>query len=742
MIFTRRSIKRGAALLLSVLFMAFSMSSALSVNESSPTPLREEGGSAPYELSPRASDGVIITECEEGSMTVLAHEEGDLLVFDETKEICFFAEYAEGWASCETYSVFFNGDSRRSVEALPNGICRYGFSCAEGEGVELSAWNSAAINASCERLPKLCIDASVPFGEIDKETWVDASFTLNIGSKQFSSGDYEGVGKVKGRGNSSWLDPKKGYSIKLDKKASLLDIPKTKKYAIIPSYWDYSMMRNYITYKAYQQLTGIGYVPKCEFVDVYFNGEYNGIYLLAERVDIESSKVDIAEADAENMSGGYLIEKDVDGKVNFDSDLWFPCPYWANVARDYFVLKTPEPDDPELTAQMLAYLEDYVNRIHDSIINGVGEPYGHYVDTDSWADFIIVQEVAKNIDGPMKTSCYMYKDRDDDHLYMTAPWDFDLAYGRVNWTNAGGHNDYVDCPPANTADGFMIVNSSNPWMDKLYDTEPAFRRTIMERYTEYRHTIIDELFDLINEQAAYLTIVKDAECEIWPKNFSNGVNILRKWLASRVSWLDSQWLIEDDPASDIDLDEALNIENGDLHFDVSGESSPFTGVLLDEVKLGMASGAGEHGFSMTREFSAADFVAFDLRFEGDGAEIKVFIDGEEADILGAPENGGSGEMHTLRVIITQPGEHTIRWAFTCGADGVAYIDNVSVNFGLMMGDADMNGIVDSSDALYTLRFALSIESALPCAPLADVNGDGTVTTQDALMILRLALGIN
>lgn len=52
--------------------------------------------------------------------------------------------------------------------------------------------------------------------------------SLQLGTKVFASGNYNGSGKVKGRGNSSWGYDKKPYSIKLDEKASLLDIPKTK----------------------------------------------------------------------------------------------------------------------------------------------------------------------------------------------------------------------------------------------------------------------------------------------------------------------------------------------------------------------------------------------------------------------------------------------------------------------------------------------------------------------------------
>lgn len=368
------------------------------------------------------------------------------------------------------------------------------------------------------------------------------------------------------------------------------------------------MIRNFITYKVFQGLEGIGYVPKCELVDVYLNGEYNGIYILVERIAIEKSKIDIDEADADNLTGGYLIEKDITGKVNFNSDLWFDCPYRANQTQDYFVMKDPEPNDPQLVNAMLDYLTGFMQNVHDCIIGENGEDYTRYVDVSSWVDFIIVQEISKNIDGNFKTSCYMYKEKDDDHLYMTAPWDFDFAYGRVSWNNQSAeHNDVDDCPDANTPEGFMCVNSSNPWMDKLYDTKPEFRRALMERYTQYRHTLIDELFVMIEEQAAYLSIVQEPNYQLWNKPFNVAVTNLKNWLTNRIAWLDEQWLIEE-PS-------------------------------------------------------------------------------------------------------------------------------------YQLGDVNMDGIIDSNDALLLLRFSLGLADLGDGMELADVNDDGEVSLDDALIVLRIALGM-
>ncbi len=542
------------ALLLAAVFVLCTVFPSLPISG-----VRAEGEAVT--LTPRCSEGVTITETSEGSMSVLAHVEGENLVFDEDKLISFTAVCGEGWLPCLRYSSFFPPEDNAEVEQQGESACVYTLLAERGASVSLEDWNSVAVNASAAELPKLYIDAEADFADIDRETWVTASYRLTLGSKQFSSGEYEGTGYVKGRGNSSWGYPKKPYSIKLDSKASLLDIPKTKKYAVIPGYYDGSLMRNFITYKTWQGLEGIGYVPKCELCEVYLNGEYNGIYTLVERIDIEKSKINIQEADAENMTGGYLIEKDVNGRVDFNDDLWFNCPYWANQSKDYFVMKAPEPDDTELAGAMLEYLEDYMQTLHDAVMGVSGEDYRNYVDSSSWVDFIIVQEIAKNIDGCMKTSCWMYKDREDDHLYMTAPWDFDFAYGRVSWNNQSeAHNDVVDCPNADTYDGFMIVNSSNPWMDRLYDTEPEFRNLLKERYTAYRRTLIDGFFPMIDEQAAYLAVAQQANYDLWGRSFHAGVTSLKTWLRGRLAWLDSQWLLDVNmyELGDVDMNGVVN----------------------------------------------------------------------------------------------------------------------------------------------------------------------------------------
>lgn len=60
----------------------------------------------------------------------------------------------------------------------------------------------------------------------------------------------------------------------------------------------------------------------------------------------------------------------------------------------------------------------------------------------------------------------------------------------------------------------------------------------------------------------------------------------------------------------------------------------------------------------------------------------------------------------------------------------------------LLGDVDHNGVVNISDAMKVLRFALNLIT-LPddALPQADVSGDGSVNISDALLILRYSMGL-
>ena len=62
---------------------------------------------------------------------------------------------------------------------------------------------------------------------------------------------------------------------------------------------------------------------------------------------------------------------------------------------------------------------------------------------------------------------------------------------------------------------------------------------------------------------------------------------------------------------------------------------------------------------------------------------------------------------------------------------------------ILLGDVDMNGVVNANDALMLMRYTLGLipESALDIMA-ADYDENGTVNANDALAIFRRALGLS
>ena len=97
---------------------------------------------------------------------------------------------------------------------------------------------------------------------------------------------FEGISaRIKGRGNSTFGLDKKPYKLKFDEKISILGEDKAKEWTLIANHMDYSLMRNYLAYTVGDVL-GLEFTTSANFVDVYVNEEYMGVYLLCEQVEV------------------------------------------------------------------------------------------------------------------------------------------------------------------------------------------------------------------------------------------------------------------------------------------------------------------------------------------------------------------------------------------------------------------------------------------------------------------------
>lgn len=235
----------------------------------------------------------------------------------------------------------------------------------------------------------------------------------------------DNLAQMKGRGNGSWTFPKKPFQIKFNKKQKPLDATaKAKKWTLINNYGDRTLMRNKVAFEM-SRVAGMEYTPYCRFVDVIYNGEYEGCYQLCDQVEVNPGRVEVTEmapedVEGEALTGGYFVEIDAyaDQEISwFKSDRQIP-------------VTIKSPDDDEIVKAQSLYIQDYFNKMEGALFSNdfTDEKTGYrqYLDLESFLRYFIICELDGNIDSFW--SVYMKKDRSDDKFHVGPIWDVDLGF--------------------------------------------------------------------------------------------------------------------------------------------------------------------------------------------------------------------------------------------------------------------------------------------------------------------------
>ena len=134
-------------------------------------------------------------------------------------------------------------------------------------------------------------------GSLRHETYTTAAMALVDTDGYVShAGD---IRKLRGRGNGTWKDsrPRRPYQFKLEERADLLDIGQSARtWVLLADITDGTFLHNRIALDLALEL-GMEETSHSEHVDLYYDGEYRGLYLLAEKVEIGASRVDERDYD-------------------------------------------------------------------------------------------------------------------------------------------------------------------------------------------------------------------------------------------------------------------------------------------------------------------------------------------------------------------------------------------------------------------------------------------------------------
>lgn len=334
------------------------------------------------------------------------------------------------------------------------------------------------------------------------------------------SQDYSGrVKSIGGRGQSTWGAAKKPYSVTLSDRADLLGMGKAKKWILLANAYDSSHLRNKIVLDA-SAAVGPPYTPECRWVDLYLNGEYAGLYLLTERNEVDSQRVDIAG------NGSFLVSKDWETRFISRKRTYFTTDSHAALRILYADISTEELKSTWQSAENAILAEDGIDLV-------TGKSWQELIDVDSWVRRFLIEEVFANVDAGVRSQAF-FRDGADGKICAGPVWDYDLALGnKYAWPK----------PSANMAFASIEGIWGSEWYAKLYRKEEFYSRMTSVYETEFRPLldyIVDEQIDRYAEEISAAAAMNQLR---WgTEDAASEAAEIKEYLSERVEFLDSLWL--------------------------------------------------------------------------------------------------------------------------------------------------------------------------------------------------------
>ena len=227
------------------------------------------------------------------------------------------------------------------------------------------------------------------------------------------------TGGARVRGNMTATLSKLPLRLESSHSHALLGLPEDDTWALLANFLDPTLMRNQVAFDLARAL-GMKYVPQQQYVDLYMNGKYQGVYAATTQLGIRSGSIDLPPVGADAPDGSYLLEFD---RRSRDDPQTITTPLGVPI-----VIHSPSSVSDtvreRITGEVLR-LEAAITA-PDGVLDGVR--YTELIDLDSLADIFLVNELAYNGDARDPLSIFMYKDT-DGKFYMGPVWDFDISFG-------------------------------------------------------------------------------------------------------------------------------------------------------------------------------------------------------------------------------------------------------------------------------------------------------------------------
>ena len=318
-----------------------------------------------------------------------------------------------------------------------------------------------AEEAECSGLPLVIVNTVNRDSVKSKEIWQEGT-SYTIISQNGSILD--APGKIKGRGNMTWTYPKKPYAVKFSKKQSPFGFPAHKNWVLLAESCDRSLLRTaYMC--AISKAAGIEWTINYQYVNLFLNGEYMGVYVFTDKVEVSEDRIKVEE-------DGFVIEDDHYYK---DENLFF---FTDKLSRSYTFKYPDDKNDIVKDDDNFIYICSFMNGLERALLklpeNNKDISYLDYIDVVSFAKFHIANEVFINFD----PNLYYVLPTQQSKLKMLPMWDSEWSLGlwNIDWKG----------------DPYPI--EFNPYWETVYYfyylfNSPTFREAVKTEWVQFKSKV-------------------------------------------------------------------------------------------------------------------------------------------------------------------------------------------------------------------------------------------------------------
>lgn len=327
--------------------------------------------------------------------------------------------------------------------------------------------------------------------------------------------------RIEGRGSSSWGLEKKPYSLTLSSENSLLNMSPSTDWILLANAKDETNLRNKIIYDLTRSLP-YNWAPQCQYVDVYLNGSYNGLYLLAEKIQVSDNHLNI-----DTLHGDFLCKVDLPDREDSMRN-----PFQSTHGR---IIEITSPKTS--VSNDISRIHSLVNEMEESILFTPSDTWPDNLDLDSFVAKYLVDEISANGDADLASSYFYYE---NGTFYGGPIWDYDSTFGN----SIRNQN-----PLSFTANKYCKATYyRSPYYDSLYHNDIFYNR-VADMYTDDFLPLIEQLLDNgIDRMADDISSAAKMNSIRWRSMFDEStsyvttVPALKEYLESHSEFLSSAWI--------------------------------------------------------------------------------------------------------------------------------------------------------------------------------------------------------